>query len=182
MSEANTDEKLDEVKEYALSNDDIQRILEPDTKIFAYPKFAEMKHIDEAFDPLGRCIFLFLTKSPTSGHWLTMFKRDGHIEYFDSYGEKPEAQREWITKERLEELGEGHPYLMDLLKASRYKVFYNTVKYQKDRDDLNTCGRWCVARLLFKDLSNLQFYNLVKDSGYSSDDWVALLTAQILGK
>jgi hypothetical protein len=186
MSEANTDTldkaELNDVKEYALSNDDIQRILEPDTKIFAYPKFAEMKHIDEAFDPLGRCIFLFLTKSPTSGHWLTMFKRDGHIEYFDSYGEKPEEQREWITQEMLDELGEGQPYLMDLLKRSRVKVYYNTYAYQKDKDDINTCGRWAVARLMCMDMSNLQFYNLVKGSGKTPDDWVSLFTYEILGK
>lgn len=185
MSKANTEplvEKLADVKEYALSNEDIQQLLEPDTKIFSYPKFAEMSHIDEAFDPLGRCVFLFLTKSPTSGHWLTMFKRNGHIEYFDSYGEKPEAQREWMTQERLDELGEGEPYLMDLLKRSRVRVYYNTVPYQKERDDINTCGRWTVARLMCKDMSNLEFYNLVKRSGQTPDDWVSLFTYEILGK
>jgi hypothetical protein len=92
-----------------------------------------------------------------------MFLReDGSIEYFDSYGDKPEAQRKWISQEKLEELGEEEPYLFNLLKESGKKVYYNTYPYQTDRNDINTCGRWCVARLIMKDYSNLQFYNAVR--------------------
>jgi hypothetical protein len=181
-------EQIKKIKEYALSNDDINKILEPDTKIFTYPEFGDMESIDEAFDQLGRCIFLFLTQSDTVGHWLCMFKRgDDTIEYFDSYGEKPEAQREWLTPEKLEELGEGEPYLYNLLKASGYKVYYNKFPYQADKNDVNSCGRWAVSRLIMKDYSNLQFYNAVrqdmKERGLKNmDDWVALWTQEILGK
>jgi hypothetical protein len=116
-----------------------------------------------------------------------MFKRGNAIEYFDSYGEKPEAQREWLSEEQLEELGEETPYLMNLLKGSGYKVYWNTYAYQKDKDDINTCGRWAVARLITKDISNQQFYNLVRDQmkekGLKNpDDWVALFTYDFLGK
>lgn len=179
---------INEIKAYALSNDDINAILDPDTKIFPYPKFCTMEHIDEAFDRLGRCVFLFLTENESTGHWLCMFKRGNNtIEYFDSYGEKPDAQRQWLSEEQLEDLGEEEPCLTNLLRASRYKVYYNTVPYQKDKNDINSCGRWCVARLICKDFSNLQFHNLVKDQmkqeGLNSpDDWVALFTASILGK
>jgi hypothetical protein len=181
------DEQIKQIKAYALSNDDIQNILEPDTKIFTYPDFGNMTTIDEAFDKLGRCIFLFLTTSPTSGHWLTMFRKGNTVEYFDSYGEKPEAQREWLSQDELEALGEDTPYLMDLLKKSPYKVYWNTHAYQKDKNDINTCGRWAVARLITKDLSNQQFYNLVRDQmkekGLTNpDDWVALFTYEMLGK
>lgn len=177
------DEPIKEVKAYPLGNDDIQAILDPDTRIFTYPEFGQMSSIDEAFDELGRCIFLFCTESPTSGHWLTMFKRpNGDIEYFDSYGEKPEAQRAWLTPERLEELGQGEKYLWNLLKASGRRVYYNTHAYQTDKNDVNTCGRWGVARLICKDLSNQQFYNLVKSSGMKPDDWVAKFTYDMLGK
>lgn len=174
---------LAKIREYSLSNDDIQAILEPDTKILTYPEFANMDDITQAFDPLGRCIFLFLTESPTSGHWLTMFlRKGGDIEYFDSYGEKPEAQRCWLTQERLEELGQGEPYLFDLLKRSGRRVFYNPYQYQKDRADVNTCGRWAVARLVCKDMSNAEFHHLVKRSGETPDNWVARFTYEMLGK
>lgn len=177
------EELLKKIKGYSLSNDDINTILDPDTKIISYPDFAHMESIDEAFDQLGRCVFLFLTESPTSGHWLCMFKRGTNtIEYFDSYGQPPEAQRKWLTEERLEELDEAYPYLYDLLRKSGYRVYYNTHAFQTNRADVATCGRWCVARLICKDISNLDFYALVKKSGMKPDDWVALFTAEILGK
>ena len=142
-----------------------------------------MRHIDEAFDKLGRCIFLFLTESQTMGHWITMFKRGTNtIEYFDSYGEPPEAQRKWIPEEQLEALAEGEPWLYKLLKQSGYRVYYNTHPYQTDKNDVNTCGRWAVARLILKDMSNLDFYRAVKMSKEKPDDWVALFTYQMLGK
>jgi hypothetical protein len=178
---------LAQIKGYALSNDDIQTILEPDTKIITYPQFANMRHIDEAFDPLGRCIFLFLTTGPTTGHWLTMFKRGDSIHYWDSYGERPEAQRKWIEPDMLEELGQGEPYLANLLKESGYKVYSSTYPYQSDRSDVATCGRWAVARLICKDMNDTQFFNLVKEQmrerGLKSmDDFVAVFTYEQLGK
>jgi hypothetical protein len=181
-------DELKQEKRYALSNEDIQDILNPDTKIWVYPKFYEMSHIDEAFDGLGRCAFLFLTKSETSGHWLCMFKRNEKtIEYFDSYGERPDAQRKWLTQEQLEALGEPTARLTELLKNSGYRVYYNTHKYQKDGDDINTCGRWIVARLICKDFSNNEFFHAVKQDMKerdlkTPDDWVAEFTAEILGK
>lgn len=175
------------IKSYPLSNDDIQSILEPDSKIHIYPDFANMNSIDEAFDSLGRCIFLFLTQSSSAGHWLCMIKRGNTIEYWDSYGDPPEAQRSWLTKQQLHELNEGEPYLLNLLKKSGYKVFYNTFKYQKTSSIDNECGRWCVARLICKDISNDEFLKLVKDgirknNLQSPDDWVSAFIADILGK
>lgn len=180
-------ETLRQIKSYALSNEDINQILEPDTKVFAYPEFSKMKSIDEAFDSLGRCVFLFLTESESMGHWCCMFKRNGHIEYFSSYGDAPEAERKWVSQEQLEKLGQGKPYLLELLQRSKLPVYVSKYPYQSDRKDLATCGRWCVLRLICKDLSHIQFYNLVKDEMKrndvkSMDDFVAMFTADILGK
>jgi len=178
---------LDEIKAYALSNDDIQAILEPDTKIFSYPKFNQMSHIDEAFDRFGRCIFLFLTLSPTSGHWLCMFKRGNSIHYFDSYGEKPDAQREWLSQEQLDVLDESVPRLTQLLRASGYKIFYSTYQYQSEKNDINSCGRWAVLRIMCKNESDIQFFKMVKEGMRERkitkpDDYVALVTYELLGK
>ena len=176
-----------EIKAYPLSNTDIQKVLEPDTRIFTYPDFARMSSIDEAFDELGRCIFLFLTESKTSGHWLCMIKRGDTIEYWDSYGEKPEAQRKWLSRGELDALGQGEPYLFNLLKQSGYKVYYNTHKYQKTSSVDNECGRWCCMRLVCKDISNDEFMKLINRSMKENklrtpDDVVSAFIADILGK
>ena len=48
MSEVN----LEEVKRYALSDSDINDILEPDTTVQAYRVLDTLEHIDELFDKL----------------------------------------------------------------------------------------------------------------------------------
>lgn len=181
------EEELARVKAYSLTDKDIQTLLEPDTTILTYPQFADFDNILDCFDSEGRCVFLFLTTSENAGHWLCMFLRKNHIEYFDSYGQAPEAQRQWLTKERLEELGEGERYLYRLLEKSGIPVYYNKVKYQKDKEDYNSCGRWVCARLMNKEMSNAEFNNFVKDGmkefGFKeADDWVCIYTASLLGK
>ena len=49
---------LETLKGYALSDLDLQHILNPDTKIHKYTDLYKIKHIDELFDTLGRCILL----------------------------------------------------------------------------------------------------------------------------
>jgi hypothetical protein len=178
---------LKRIREYALSNDDINEILGTDTKVFTYPKFFEFEHIDEAFDREGRCVFLFLTENEHTGHWLCMFKRPEGIEYFDSYGDKPDAQRDWLSEEKLIELGEPTARLTELLRNSGQRVYYNTFQYQVERSDISSCGRWCASRLLCKDMTNLQFYNFVKEGmkemgTNSKDDFIGVFTYSELGK
>jgi hypothetical protein len=34
------------------------------------------------------------------------------------------------------------------MNKCKYKVVYNPIKYQEDEEDINTCGRHCVFRIL----------------------------------
>lgn len=181
------EEQLAQIKAYSLSDKDINALLEPDTEIITYPQFADYDNILDCFDAEGRCVFLFLTTAPNAGHWLCMFLRKDKIEYFDSYGQAPEAQRNWLSKEQLEELGQGKRYLYQLLEKSGIPVYYNKVAYQTDKEDINTCGRWVCTRLINKDMSNAEFNDFIKTSMKKNgvkafDDWVAFYTAAQLGK
>ena len=173
---------ITEIKAYALTNDDIQKVLEPHTRILTYPQFGTMRHIDEAFDNLGRCIFLFLTESESSGHWICMWKKGKTVYYWDSYGMPPGGSREWLTAEKLTELNEDEPYLEHLLANSGYRVVINRNKYQKEKNGISTCGRWCLTRLVLKDHDERTFKQLVKRSQMSPDDFVAVFVADMLGK
>jgi len=181
------DNLLTDIKAYALSNDDIQEFLNPDTKILIYPELAHVRHIDQIFDSLGRCVLLFLTTSPTSGHWQIIFKRNGDIHFWDSYGDPPEGIRKSMSDEQLEELGQETPYLWNLLKASGKRVYYSTVAYQSDRADIASCGRWCIMRLICKDYSDRDFHSIIlagmKEYNLKTpDDYVSLFTYHFLGK
>ena len=181
------DNLLEQIKAYALSNEDIQDFLDPDTKIITYPELAGVRNIDQIFDSLGRCVLLFLTTSPTSGHWQLIFKRNGDIHFWDSYGDPPEGIRQSMTEEQLETLGEEEPYLLNLLKGSGKRVYYSTVQYQSDRSDVSSCGRWCIMRLICKNYSDRDFQAIIRagmkeHNLKTPDDYVALFTYQFLGK
>jgi hypothetical protein len=173
---------INQLKEYSLSDADIRKMLGNDIKILTYPMLGKMRNINEAFDSKGRCMLLFLTENETTGHWVCMINRPKEIEFFDSYGEAPEEQKDMLSASKLEQLDQKQPYLMKLLRGSGKKVIYNTHQFQQEKSGVNTCGRWCVARLLYAPKSLDYFYNVIKKSGMNPDTFVSGLTANALGK
>ena len=165
---------------YSLSDFDIQKVLDG-VSLFKYPELHKMSSIEEAFDKTGRAMMLYLTEDENTGHWVCMIKKGDTIEYFDPYGGyKPDGERKWIPKEKLEELGEAEPTLSRMLKG--YKVISNPHKYQKEEVGNNTCGRHCCCRLMFYHMSLPEYNKMITSSGMPADDFVTLLITQILHK
>ena len=174
-------EDLKRVEDYSLSDADIRKCLGA-TSIFPYPQLKQMNSIHDAFDAKGRCMMLILTTGPTEGHWIAMLKRPDHIEYFDPYGHKPDAEKRILPKARLEQLGEAENTLTALLKGSGMPVIYNTHGFQKVGASMNTCGRHCITRLLYSRLPLEDNEQLIKRSKLSPDDVVAGTTFKALRK
>ena len=172
-------EGLGEIRDYPLSDSDIRKIL-PGIKIITYSDLAHYGRLP--FDRKGRLVMLYQTFSESSGHWVCILKQKKRILYFDPYGERPEAPLKTITEEEREAYGEDEPFLTQLLKDSGMPVYYNTHAYQKDRKDVNTCGRWAVARCLYAPESDEYFKSVVDKSKMSGDDFVSALTANWLKK
>ena len=173
---------LDDVKDYPLSDGDIRHMLGDDISIKTYPELGKMRSIDECFDSKGRCILLFLTSSPTEGHWCCLLNKKKGIEFFDPYGEKPEKQKEGVPQSRLEALDQCQPYLTKLLRASGRPVYYNTHEFQQDKRSINTCGRHCVVRCLYGPYSLNKYKEIIDVSGLSPDNFVSGLTYDKLRK
>jgi len=173
---------LERVKEYPLSDGDIRRVLGNEIKIFTYPQLKSLRSADQLFDSKGRCIILYLTEGPNVGHWCCLMKRGDTIDFFDPYGDSPEEVKDGIPRSRLESLDMDSPYLTRLLRGSGRKVFYNRHQYQKQRGDINTCGRHCVTRLLYAPLTEDKYYKVVQSSGLSPDDFVSGMTFGMLRK
>jgi len=166
----------EEVRDYSLSDDDIRRLLGKDISLMTYPDLANKKSLNDCFDSKGRCIILFLTEDEHTGHWCCMLKTNKGVEFFDPYGDKPEEQLEDVPQSRLEQMDEAEPYLTDLMRKSGLPIYYNTHAFQKERGDINTCGRHCVARLMFKDKTLEQYKKIIDKSGLSPDKFVSGLT------
>jgi len=173
---------LGKAKDYPLSDGDIRRILGSDTSIMTYPMLKDLTDIDQCFDRKGRCIILFLTTSPTEGHWVCLLRRPKGIEYFDPYGETPEAMKDSMPTSLLASLDERQPYLSNLLRGKGMPVYYNTHSFQQDKSRVNTCGRHCVVRCLFSSFPLQKYYDAIKKTGLSGDDFVVAKTYEILKK
>ncbi len=173
---------IGEVKDYPLSDGDIRKILGNDIKIWTYPELKSVSDISKVFDPKGRAIILFLTQSPTEGHWCCLLNKQKGIEFFDPYGDPPQGILQEIPKPLRDNLDMNQPYLTNLLRKSGRPIFYNDYPFQKDKKNINTCGRHCVVRCLYAPYSLEKYKSIIDKSKMSPDDFVSALTANMLGK
>lgn len=178
---------LKRLKEYPLGNDDLKQLY-PHTKIFTYPELEHMHSIDEAFythpNGVGTAIMLFLTDADNVGHWIGLIKRGNQIEMYDPYGNKPEMLEENVGGRM--NYKQDDTYLREKVQDSGYSLISNGDQHQPESNDINTCGRHVVMRLLFADLPLKEYQRkikeLAKQNGMSVDTLVTLMTADKLGK
>lgn len=170
------------IKKYedtALSNYDLIDMLDGKANIVIYPDLKKYSSIDEVLGKYGACFLLFETK-PKFGHWVSLFKRGNTIEFFNSYGGFPDDSLKYIPLHFREESGQKIPLLSLLLLDSPYDLEYNEFKFQKQKRDIKTCGRWAVIRLLLRDLDIYQFKDFIdlmkKETKLDGDQLVTLLT------
>lgn len=173
---------VEEAIEYPLSDGDIKTILGDDIAIHRYPDLKGASSLHDITDNKGRAIVLFLNQSPTSGHWCCLLNKRDSVEFFDPYGDPPETQTDDLPKAKEQELEMDQSLLLPLLKQSGKRVIVNKTQFQTQRGDVNTCGRWCVARLLYGDKPLSYFKRVVQTSGMTPDEFVTGLTANWLKK
>jgi hypothetical protein len=169
-------------REYPLSDSDIRKMLGDDIKIITYDQLAGLRDYNQLFDAKGRSIMLYPTVSPTTGHWVCLLNKGDHIEFFDPYGNKPDDISEYISRPVREELGITSKMLTPLLKQSGKPIIYNTHPFQKDRNDIATCGRHAVVRCLYAPKSLDDYKSIVESSNLAPDDFVLGITYDKIGK
>lgn len=98
------------------------------------------------------------------GHWVLLIDKKNSIELFDPYGEELVNQYDEYQGTGTSSL-KVKPYLeilLDNLKRIGKKIIINGFPFQKEDENINTCGKWCVIRAYFEDLSLNQFHNLIE--------------------
>ena len=135
------------VKEDPLGDDVIRKYL-PNCRILKYSQFRDFNNIEDILPhDKDYCIILY-ENQPNSGHWTAIMRFDDRIEYFDSYGNKPDLPLSWVSQETNNVLGQDKHYLSMLLNRTPLEVYYNDFPYQVEKKDVNTCGRHCIFRIL----------------------------------
>jgi hypothetical protein len=167
---------------YSLSDDDIRGLLGGNIEITPYPKIKDVQNINELFDSRGRAIIFYPQQSESVGHWTCMIKDGRQIEFFDPYGEPPDAQKDGLSQNQLEKMRMNHPDLTRLLEDSGCRVIFNKVQLQKLANDVQTCGRHCVCRLLYYRIPIGKYRQMIHKSGMTPDEFVVAKTYNNLGK
>ena len=176
---------MQDIQKYALSDDDINFILEPDTTVQRYCVLDTINHIDNILDTKGRAILLYNTTDMNTGHWVCLIKRGKRtMEFFDPYGFSPDTQQYRLGAGIDNRKFEQHDNdLTRLLHESKYKVYFNNHSFQDRKNpEMATCGRHCVMRLIHYKKTLPTYLKKIERSGLSPDDWVTKQTYKILGK
>lgn len=177
--------KLKEYQKISLSNHDINNLLRGKTNIMTYPELMECESINDVLGDYDSCALLYLNRDGY-GHWCSVSQDEqGKISFFDPYGGKnlPDQELKSIPEHFRIQSGQTYPHLTYLLYKSDKPVEYNEHKYQKWDNDMNTCGRHVVSRLLHKNLNSDQYFDMMKDiknkTGMDYDEIVTIMTENL---
>jgi|SRR5580693_8213995 hypothetical protein len=172
---------MDIVRKYEqipLSDKNVLDLVDRKANLIVYPNLVHYKTLDQMLEPYGACFLLFESK-PNFGHWCCIFKVDDEtVEFFNPYGGDehgyPDDCLNFIAAPFRKKSNQDHTYLSALMYNSPYELTYNEYKFQKHGHNINTCGRWCAIRLIFRFLTLDEFSNIFKrDDG---DKLVTILT------
>ena len=169
---------------YFVTNFDILAIFK-NAKIVRYADLDKFKDIYELLPNRMDFIFLLTESEKNSGHWTLIIRDDDTFEYFDSYGTSPKNILDYIPKYMNKKLGNNYGEdlgkMIKSIKATD-KFVYNKIKFQKEQEGINTCGRWVIARLslfLSDDLNLKEFTKLMKTKAkklkMTNDEFITFL-------
>lgn len=164
----------------ALSNYEIIEKLNGKVNIVLYPDLYKYTTIDQVLGKYGVAVLLFESR-PKYGHWVCIFKIDNDtIEFFNPYGGYPDDSLLLIKNKYRKESNQIDPVLSYLLLKCSYKLNYNEFQFQTKNSNIQTCGRHCIVRILFKNIDIYSYYEILdflrKKWKITFDEIVTLLT------
>ena len=119
--------------------------------------------------------------SETNGHWVGMWidRPKNLVHYFDPYGMAPDEE------ERFSQVDIGRQgVMMDFFNRcvnDGLTVKVNRVRYQAEKDAINTCGRHVIVRLRLRYLGDESYHRLMHGH-LTPDAYVTLLTLLALNQ
>lgn len=164
---------IDNIIKEPTSGKEIKDILGSKCKIEKYCNINKYKSLDDLLGSYQGCIILYMTNF-NYGHWVLVYRRgDNIVEFFNSYGGRPDDDLKHIKKKFRDASNQNYTYLLKLLCEAPEEIHFNQYKFQKRGKEVQTCGKWCIVRLLFGNLDIDQFHKLFK--GLDGDRVVCII-------
>lgn len=145
-----------------LSEDDIKKavkLMGGKVKIISYLDLDKYRDIDSLFSNYKYVVLLYTADESKVGHWVLLIRhKKDEVELFDSYAYKLDNLLKFFKKDGREMF----PKLTEILYNSGVKKCHHiTERLQRLRDDVGTCGKFVILRILF-DLEGLSLADMVK--------------------
>lgn len=173
---------IDRAKTKALSGEEILNMLHNKTNLMLYRDLYKYDNLKDVLGPHKACVILYETREPLYGHWCVIFEQNPDtIEFMDSYGYliDNEISPDFMSADILKRFYNG-PKLRRLIYDSRYKyIVYNDHPLQERKFGINTCGRWVVTRLLFRNMPLDKFVKYLYSFKMNLDDIVTIITEML---
>jgi len=170
------DKIIEKYETVDLSGSDLMRMCNDKVKICAYEDMSSYTNIDQVFDNNNATIILYETKK-NFGHWVIILKNNDTLIFFDSYGLKVDEELKFTSKYSRTHEGQRVGHLHALIKQSKYKLIENRYRLQQFIYNVNTCGRWCVAKFHLRFLDEKEFIRRFTNNKYHTPDfWVTSYT------
>ena len=174
----------------ALSDSEILNIM-PEATIILSPELKKLRRLP----PLP--LVILYTTAPNFGHWTLLHEvpdKRGRptVEFFDSYGMKPDDQLAFISPAYRRESDQTKKELVRLLLGAGVgqdgepSLSYNEYKFQApthpDGTPVNTCGRWIILRYLAGaggGSPSLEDFRRIAYRWRDPDEWAVVMTSQL---
>jgi len=167
-----------------ITSSDLVRYFGDEAKdhILRYSELAKYKNLLELLPKNKAYKIILIEEERNLGHWVLITRQGNTIEFFNSYGQQPEAGKKLLGQYKNRMMGQDNDEIKRLFATQpRMKFVYNDFPFQKLKDGVNTCGRWVILRIItMKDLEMdlKEFTELVKNKaknmGIPKDGLVSL--------
>lgn len=170
-----------------ISDDDLRRYFgeNVDKNIIKYNELSNYSKITDLLPEDKAFKIVLFENDVNTGHWILLLRYGKTIEFFNSYGLKPNGDFAFVSKIKNWFLGQNPDYLKALLTDAEkqgFNVIYNKRRLQQMKKGINTCGRWIILRIILMKFLNqdlqgfLDFIdNLVNRYDYTPDILVSHL-------
>ena len=154
----------------SLTDDDLTRYLGGGIgdNIIKYSDLKTYKSITDLLPTNKSYKIILIEDDINKGHWVLVCRINGTVEFFNSYGEPVDKQKNMIGECKNMILGQTKNDLTKLFKnrPKNMKFVFNNKPFQKLKNGINTCGRWVILRILMlgMDMELDEFQKVMKEN------------------
>lgn len=161
---------ISNIKSLAIGLRDLDSLLPARCKTIQYKNLSRPRGV--LFKDTDAYVVRIPNKENKVGHFIVLLAKRNHIEFFSSTGGS-------IASE-FKRLG-ADPTLMNRVVGEHF--IHNTKALQSNKQSIQDCACWCLARCYLKDLKLREFQGLFTKSVnlQNSDDIVSLMCMLLLG-